>query len=107
MFILDKEIHCVEWRHRKGDDIYEVFGVYHEDETPLDASELNARWDISDSTGVLVSLSGSDLTIDGNEIEARKAASFFDDMYLLGEYTHRFYDSVGNHTFFEGKFKLV
>lgn len=93
--------------YNKGDDFLAVLEFMEPDElSPFDLDQIELVWEISDPDGVLVTISGTDLTIEENNIQFQKTASFFDDFIYMGFYTHRLYDANLNQTYLEGKFTL-
>lgn len=107
MALIENEIQCEEVIYKKGDDFFVVMEVLNEEtDDPFDVDLIEMVWEISDSEGVLVTISDSDLTIEDNYIQFHKAASFFDDFIFMGEYTHRLYEVTTNTTSMEGKFTL-
>lgn len=92
--------------HVKEDDFYCVMAFNTAADDSLDVSEMELVWTISDSTDILITMSGPDLEIIDNEVEFTKAASFFSGMSLMNTYAHRLYDDVTNETLLHGQFKL-
>lgn len=106
MIISENEIHCLKVVHRKPDNFLRVFEFEKIDETPFDLSTVNLRWDFFKDGAALFSIYGQDVEITDNFASFSKNASFFSALPLIGEYTHRFYDTISNTTIFDGTLVL-
>lgn len=96
-----------ELQHKKGDDFLLVFESFTEENEPFDPSTIDLSWIISDNLGVLVTITGDDLTIENSYIQFHKEKDEFEEFTFMGSYTHKLYENTTNNTLFEGKFQLL
>lgn len=102
MVTIGNEITCIRVLLRKGDDFRRVFEFKKQDGSDLEFEDENFRWDFFKDRQPIFSIYGAGIVVVDNQIDITIPASLFAGFPPIGNYSHRFYDSTDNTTFFEG-----